>query len=202
MVATTDTTIAHDGGARTSATPTIDLAALTRAVCDVPDPEMPAVTIGMLGMVYHLDVVGDEVVVELLPTFSGCPATDLIGEDVTAAAQQIAGVGQVTVTFRHDPPWTADRIDDDGREALRRFGIAPPGGIVAGSPRPDGRPTLPIAARPASASTARSADAAPATPCPYCGSTNTVRDAFFGPTPCRDVRYCNSCAQPFEAFKS
>ncbi len=171
----------------------IDHAEVRRAISDVPDPELPPVTIGMLGMVHHLDVAADgAVVVELLPTFSGCPATDLIGEDVEAAALAVDGVRSVTVRFRHDPPWTADRIDAEGREALRRFGIAPPGGEVSGSARPEGRPTLPLALGASAA----------ARPCPYCGSDDTVRDAPFGPTPCRDVRYCNACAQPFEAFKS
>jgi ring-1,2-phenylacetyl-CoA epoxidase subunit PaaD len=176
-----------------TSTTTIDIAAVRRAVASVPDPELPPVTIGMLGMVHHLEVSGDgHVLVELLPTFSGCPATEMIGQDVEAAVAAVEGVRGVAVRFRHDPPWTPDRIDEQGREALRRFGIAPPGGpnLVAGGV--EGRPTLPLA---------MGATADPR-PCPYCGSENTVRDAHFGPTPCRDVRFCRACDQPFEAFKS
>ena len=168
-------------------------AEVRRAVAAVPDPELPPVTIGMLGMIHHLDVDDDgEVTVELLPTFSGCPATEMIGRDVADAAREVDGVTAVTVRFRHDPPWTPDRIDEEGREQLRRFGIAPPGGPIAGAQRPDGRPTLPLAMT----------SVADPRPCPYCGSTETVRDAMFGPTPCRDVRFCRACDQPFEAFRS
>lgn len=179
--------------APTTGSTSLDIPAVRRAVDAVPDPELPPVTIGMLGMVHNLDVTDDgEVTVELLPTFSGCPATDMIGQDVQAAARAVPGVTSVTVRFRNDPPWTADRIDDEGREQLRRFGIAPPGGTIVGAQRPEGRPTLPLAM----------AGTTDPRPCPYCGSEDTVRDAPFGPTPCRDVRFCRACDQPFEAFKS
>jgi ring-1,2-phenylacetyl-CoA epoxidase subunit PaaD len=166
-----------------------DLDRVRAAVAEVPDPELPPVTIGMLGMVHDVTVVDGEVRIELLPTFSGCPATDMIERDVVAAVESIAGVERVRVRFRYDPPWTAERIDDEGRERLREFGIAPPGGEVAGV-RPDGRPTLPVA------------PTASPRPCPYCGSQDTVRESSFGPTPCRDLRFCASCQQPFEAFKT
>lgn len=182
----------HTGGTRPNAHP--DPAAVRRAVEDVPDPELPPVTIGMLGMVHHLEVVdGGTVVIELLPTFSGCPATEMIERDVLAAVRAVAGVAEVTVRFRYDPPWTPDRIDAVGRERLRSFGIAPPGGPIAGAVTSEGRPTLPLAAEPG--------PDAPR-PCPYCGSTDTVRDSAFGPTPCRDLRMCHACNQPFEAFKA
>lgn len=160
--------------------------AVREAVGAVLDPELPAVTLAMLGMVHAVRVDGHDVTVELLPTFSGCPATDMIAEDVRAAVEAVDGVGQVAVRFRYDPPWTPDRITAEGREALGSFGIAPPVGRSE-------LPVLPTAAAPA--------DAAPR-PCPYCQSTNTERDGLFGPTPCRDVRYCRDCQQPFEAFKS
>jgi ring-1,2-phenylacetyl-CoA epoxidase subunit PaaD len=173
----------------TSARLAPDLDRVRGVVADVPDPELPPVTIGMLGMIHDVTVVDGEVRIELLPTFSGCPATDMIERDVVDAVAAIEGVERVRVRFRYDPPWTAERIDDEGRERLREFGIAPPGGEVAGV-RPDGRPTLPVAPT-----------AAPR-PCPYCGSQDTVRESSFGPTPCRDLRFCASCQQPFEAFKT
>jgi ring-1,2-phenylacetyl-CoA epoxidase subunit PaaD len=166
-----------------------DLAAVREAVAGVPDPELPPVTIGMLGMVHDVRVDGDTVEVELLPTFSGCPATDMIERDVVAAVRQLEGVEAVRVRFRFDPPWTAERIDDVGRQRLREFGIAPPGGEVAGT-RPDGRPTLPVVSQ------------APPRACPYCGSRDTVQESPFGPKPCRDLRFCATCQQPFEAFKT
>ena len=169
----------------------VDVDEVHRAVTSVPDPELPPVTIGMLGMLHHLEVAGAEVSVELLPTYSGCPATAMIERDVLAAVRDVAGVGHVTVRFRYDPPWSAARLTDEGRDHLREFGIAPPGGDVQGAVTPDGRPTLPVAV----------GDSYPR-PCPYCGSTDTTRDAPFGPTPCRDLRYCATCRQPFEAFRN
>jgi ring-1,2-phenylacetyl-CoA epoxidase subunit PaaD len=175
-----------------------DPAAVRHAVDAVPDPELPPVTIGMLGMVHHLAVAADgDVEVELLPTYSGCPATAMIEQDVVAAARAVAGVGQVRVRWRFDPPWTADRIDAEGREQLRRFGIAPPGGPLERAVAPEGRPTLPLALAGSDTATSTSEPR----PCPYCGSSDTSRDSAFGPTPCRDLRTCRACRQPFEAFK-
>jgi ring-1,2-phenylacetyl-CoA epoxidase subunit PaaD len=168
-----------------------DLAEVRAAIAAVPDPELPPVTIGMLGMIHDVARDGDAVHVELLPTFAGCPATDMIERDVVAAARTVAGVDEVRVRFRFDPPWTPDRIDAIGRERLREFGIAPPGGAT-GAPAPDGRVTLPLMLGPAS----------DPRPCPYCGSAETIRESNFGPTPCRDVRFCEGCQQPFEAFKA
>ncbi|MCA1782252.1 MAG: phenylacetate-CoA oxygenase subunit PaaJ, partial [Intrasporangiaceae bacterium] len=169
----------------------VDVDEVRRAVTSVPDPELPPVTIGMLGMLHHLEVDGAAVSVELLPTYSGCPATQLIERDVLDAVGDVAGVDRVSVRFRYDPPWSAARLTDEGHERLREFGIAPPGGEVRDAVSPDGRPTLPVAD---AASDPR--------PCPYCGSTATTRDAPFGPTPCRDLRYCTTCQQPFEAFRN
>lgn len=166
-----------------------DLDAVRDAVGGVPDPELPPVTLAMLGMVHDVRVDGHDVVVELLPTWSGCPATDVIAEEVRAAVTAVAGVDGVTVRFRHDPVWTPDRITEAGHDALRSFGIAPPAG----------RATLPVLP---TAGGLGPATVDPPRPCPYCGSTDTERDGLFGPTPCRDVRFCNACTQPFEAFKS
>lgn len=156
-----------------------DLGDVRRAVEGVPDPELPVVTLGMLGMVHDVQVDdAGGVAVELLPTFSGCPAQDVMGADVASAVRAVEGVTDVRVRFRFDPPWTAERISEDGREALRSFGITPP----------PGRRTLPVLGQP------------PRT-CPYCGSTETEVDSAFGPTPCRSIHFCTSCRQPFEAFK-
>lgn len=162
------------------------------AVTSVADPELPGLTLGMLGVVHDVVVDGGHVHVELLPTFVGCPATEMMERDVVAAARRLPGVETVTVRFRYDPPWTPDRIDAAGREQLRAFGIAPPGGTVPGALPPPGRAPLPLVLEP---------DAAPRA-CPFCGSLRTVRESRFGPTPCRDVRFCDDCQQPFEAFRS
>jgi ring-1,2-phenylacetyl-CoA epoxidase subunit PaaD len=172
------------------ATTDADPAAVRRAVEDVPDPELPPVTLGMLGMLHDLRVEGDRVEVELLPTFTGCPATEMMERDVVEAVEALAGVAEVRVRFRYAPAWTAERITEEGRAALKEFGIAPPGGDLPGVPSAEGRMALPLALGKPSVR-----------PCPYCGSGDTTQDSAFGPTPCRDLRWCNGCSQPFEAFK-
>ena len=167
-----------------SAGTVVDAAAVRAVVEAVADPELPPVTIGMLGMVHDLRVDGDVVDVDILPTFSGCPATEMIARDVRAAVTELVGDVEVRVRFLYEPIWTPARIDATGRERLREFGITPPTAehsrgpvLVALSPRP-------------AVST-----------CPYCGSTETDTDSPFGPTPCRSLHYCRTCRQPFEAFK-
>lgn len=158
----------------------IDLDAVQAAVRAIPDPELPAMTLGMLGVVHEVSVEHDIVEVVLLPTFVGCPATEIMARDVRAAVAPLVGVAEVKVRFVHEPAWSSDRISVEGHEALRSFGIAPP------------ERRLPVL----------SGQAEPPRPCPYCDSTRTERDGLFGPTPCRDLRLCLDCHQPFEAFRS
>lgn len=163
-----------------------------RAVVDtVPDPEMPPVTVGDLGMVRDVVVEagadGARVVVELIPTYSGCPATQVIREDVAEAVGALAGVSAVEVRFSFAETWTPERISERGRERLRQFAIAPP----ERRQRPGGclpaREDAPFAL--------------PAARCPICGSGDTTADSPFGPTPCRSSHYCRACRNPFEAMK-
>lgn len=155
---------------------------LRQALQDVVDPEIPAVSVLEMGMVHGVEIDADgHVTVEILPTFSGCPALAVIGEHVRERLSREPGVGSVEVRFVHDPPWSTDRITEAGREKLRDFGIAP------ASPS-RGRPLAVLA-------TERVA-------CPYCGSTHTVRDNLFGPTPCRSLYRCLACRNPFERFKA
>ena len=152
-----------------------------RAVLDtVPDPEMPSVSIAELGMVVDVRVAGGAVDVDLVATFSGCPAIAVIEEDVVAALSGLAGVDGVTVRFVRDVVWEPERITETGRAKLRRFGIAPPG---------SGQTLLQIGRAPS------------AVTCPLCGSRDTVADSPFGPTPCRSSSYCNACRNPFEVLK-
>lgn len=176
--------------------PAVDLDRVVESVEAVVDPEMTPVTIGMLGMVHDVAVTDEGVVrVELLPTFAGCPATDMIRRDVRAAVADLAD--DVEVVFRFTPAWTPARITDEGRQRLAEFGIAPPtgggGDVRAGRDDdvPDTARSLPIVT---TRETGRT--------CPWCGSTDTTRDSQFGPTPCRDLWMCTSCRQPFEGFKS
>jgi ring-1,2-phenylacetyl-CoA epoxidase subunit PaaD len=153
---------------------------LIDAVRGVRDPEIPAVTLGDLGVVQRVEMTPGRIEVDLLPTFVGCPALDIIKRDVQRAVGKLAGERSVMVTFVFDPPWTTDRISDEGKASMKLFGIAPPNGTNV---RPM-QPLLQIAVR-----------------CPYCGSLDTVLESDFGPTLCRSIRYCNACKNPFEGFK-
>jgi ring-1,2-phenylacetyl-CoA epoxidase subunit PaaD len=157
------------------------------ALHGVHDPEIPPLSIVDLGIVERVTVTGDEVRVELLPTFAGCPALDVIREDVAAAAGHVAGERRIDVRFVASPPWTSDRITPAGREALRSYGLTPPTGaapVSSSGPIPIRLGIAPERAR-----------------CPFCGSEDTVRESAFGPTLCRSTHFCNGCRNPFEAFK-
>lgn len=144
------------------------------AVAAVPDPEIPVVSIVDLGMVRAVRLAADGVVeVDLTPTYSGCPATRLITEEVTAAIEA-AGCGTPRVNLVLSPAWTTDWITPEGRAALERYGIAPP--------EPRGMPAALVR-------------------CPHCGSDDTEEISAFGSTPCKALWRCRSCREPFDRFK-
>jgi ring-1,2-phenylacetyl-CoA epoxidase subunit PaaD len=149
----------------------------------IPDPEIPAISVVDLGVIGDVRETDDALVVDLLPTFIGCPAIDAmrheIGERLTAL--DLADRVEVRVTF--DPPWTSERISDRGRERLRASGFAPPVPAPSGHGDLEELAVLPIAE------------------CPYCGSRNTTLENPFGPTLCRAIYHCADCRQPFEQFK-
>jgi ring-1,2-phenylacetyl-CoA epoxidase subunit PaaD len=155
-----------------------------RAALDsVPDPEIPGVSIVELGMIGDIEVERGEIRVELLPTFVGCPALEVIRESIEA---RLAGFGfAVAVEVSFATPWSSDRISPEGRAKLLRSGFAPPPPVTQGR-------AIPVLEN-------ASPDAG--VTCPYCGSTRTTLDNAFGPTQCRSIRHCEDCRQPFEAFK-
>jgi ring-1,2-phenylacetyl-CoA epoxidase subunit PaaD len=138
----------------------------------VPDPEIPAVSVMDLGIVREIDPEGRGVVIT--PTYTGCPATAVIERSIRDAPAA-AGLGEVTLTSRLDPPWTTDWITAEGRAKLLAYGIAPP---------PTSR---------------RLRAEAPA--CPRCGSLHTEEVSAFGSTPCKALWRCRACAEPFDRFK-
>jgi ring-1,2-phenylacetyl-CoA epoxidase subunit PaaD len=149
-------------------------AARIRAVlAAVPDPEIPAVSVIDLGIVRDIDPRGTSVVVT--PTYTGCPATAVIERSIREALAA-AGMGDVRLISRLDPPWTTDWITEDGRQKLLAYGIAPP----------------PASAR-------LSAQTLPA--CPRCGSMATEEVSRFGSTPCKALWRCLACLEPFDRFK-
>lgn len=153
--------------------------AVWAALHDVHDPEIPAISVVDLGVVRSVETGEGSVRVELLPTFVGCPAIDVMREAVEARLHEFASDVQVEVSFAE--PWTTERITDAGRAALRQSGFAPPATDVADDGR--GLPVLPFAE------------------CPYCRSRNTTLENVFGPTLCRAIYHCSDCRQPFEQFK-
>jgi ring-1,2-phenylacetyl-CoA epoxidase subunit PaaD len=160
-----------------------------RALAAVHDPEIPPLSITDLGIVGEVRVLDASVEVTLLPTFAGCPALDVIREDAERAIMAAAPGRTVEVRFVFSPPWTSDRITPEGREALRQYGLTPPG--EAGY-RP---PLIPLG------ELHRREPEGPGAVCPFCGSRDTVLESSFGPTLCRSTHYCRSCRNPFEAFK-
>jgi ring-1,2-phenylacetyl-CoA epoxidase subunit PaaD len=157
------------------------------ALSAVPDPEIPPCSITDLGIVERVRVSPDTVEIELLPTFAGCPALDAIRDDTEAAVREVAGGRAVVVRFVYAPAWTSDRITEQGREAMRGYGLTPPDHNQS----PDAV-FIPLAAF----------ERAPhPVTCPFCGSRDTVLESAFGPTLCRATHFCRACRNPFESFK-
>jgi ring-1,2-phenylacetyl-CoA epoxidase subunit PaaD len=151
------------------------------AIEAIPDPEIPVVSLVDLGVIRSVDVDDGHVRVELTPTFLGCPALEAMRRALENTVRELGGEPDVRVI--QDDSWSTDRITPNGREKLRAAGFAPP------APREAGAPTLvQLKAR--------------VHRCPYCGSTDTTLENLFGPTPCRSLRFCQSCRQPYEQFKT
>jgi ring-1,2-phenylacetyl-CoA epoxidase subunit PaaD len=150
------------------------------ALAEIPDPEIPVISLVDLGVVKSVEVEKERVRIEFTPTFMGCPALEVMQRAMEA---RIAALGAVpAVTVRLDDSWSTDDITAEGREKLRAAGFAPP------TPRPAEKLELVQLRR--------------GFRCPYCGSTATRLENLFGPTPCRSIRYCEACRQPFEQFKT
>jgi ring-1,2-phenylacetyl-CoA epoxidase subunit PaaD len=147
------------------------------ALEDVHDPEIPAVSVVDLGVIRSVAVSDDAIRVELLPTFVGCPAIELMREGIRDRLAPLASRIDVAVSFAE--PWTSERITPEGRRKLKLSGFAPPAGASTS--------LIPLA---------------PAARCPYCDSRRVVLENAFGPTLCRSIYYCTECRQPFEQFKA
>jgi ring-1,2-phenylacetyl-CoA epoxidase subunit PaaD len=156
-------------------------ASVWEALAEIPDPEIPVISLVDLGVVQDVRVDGARVRIAFTPTFMGCPALETMKRELERAVESLGGEPQVDVVL--DDSWSTDRITPAGREKLREAGFAPP------TPRAAGATTL-VQLQ------------SKAFRCPYCGSTETRLENIFGPTPCRSVRYCDACRQPFEQFKT
>jgi ring-1,2-phenylacetyl-CoA epoxidase subunit PaaD len=151
------------------------------ALDEVPDPEIPIISLVELGVVREVAVEGSDVRVEFTPTFLGCPALAYMRTAMEEKLRELGANPHVEVVT--DDSWSTDRITAAGREKLRAAGFAPPPPRAAGTPS-----LLQLQSK--------------VHRCPYCGSTETRLENLFGPTPCRSLRYCESCRQPFEQFKT
>ena len=146
----------------------------------VPDPEIPVISVTELGIVRDVQVTDDVVDVVVTPTYSGCPATEVIERSIREALTA-AGASEVRVTTQLAPAWTTDWIEPQAREKLRIYGIAPPGTRGASQEQP--------------------LQFVPRIDCPRCGSADTERLSQFGATACKALYRCRSCREPFEYFK-
>ena len=162
--------------------------AVWAALAEVSDPEIPTIGLVDLGVIGGIEFQaraegGERLTIELLPTFVGCPAIEVMRERIGERldALNLADEIRVEVSFR--VPWTSDRISPMGREALRSSGFAPP--LPSGVAFSGELLTVLSMAT-----------------CPYCASRNTTLENPFGPTLCRAIYHCADCRQPFEAFKS
>ncbi|UOF92492.1 phenylacetate-CoA oxygenase subunit PaaJ [Fodinisporobacter ferrooxydans] len=150
--------------------------AIWECLQEVKDPEIPAISMVEMGMIGNVRNEDGVVTIDVLPTFVGCPALQIIKNNIAEKVKTVNGVREVRVNFVFEPAWSSDRISDEGREKLKQFGIAAP-------PRNHhfcGKWEV---------------------KCPYCGSPYTKMENLFGPTACRSILYCNECKNPFEAMK-
>lgn len=165
---------------------------------DVPDPEIPVISVVDLGIVRGVVVTGDSaetmtVAVTITPTYSGCPAMQVIADAVTDALKA-RGVRHVQLHTQLSPAWTTDWMSESGKARLKGYGIAPPAQQVvdiSGLRRDGGL----------AAGIKRHAIAAPKVACPHCGSSHTELTSQFGSTPCKALYKCLDCREPFDYFK-
>ena len=146
---------------------------------EVKDPEIPVLSLVDLGVITHVAIEGDQVKVEMTPTFVGCPAMEIMKNEVSAVLKK-HGIAnpEVSINFKH--AWSSDRISEKGKRALKQFGLAPP---------------------PATSEILTDLDILNHATCPRCNGTNTEMKSPFGPTLCRSLHYCHDCREAFEQFK-
>jgi ring-1,2-phenylacetyl-CoA epoxidase subunit PaaD len=144
----------------------------------ISDPEIPVLSLIEMKIIRNVSISGESVKIIMSPTFIGCPALDLMKDEIRARLAAL-GCEQVTIEITFSPPWSTDMLDDDVKEKLRMFGIAPP-------PK-TGEELVAVLSLPVA--------------CPFCKSKNTHLESAFGATLCKQIFYCNECRQSFDRFK-
>lgn len=157
-------------------------------LADVPDPEIPVISLTDLGIIRNVAWEGDTLVVTVTPTYSGCPAASIINLDIELALRG-RGVEKLRLERQLSPAWTTDWISSEGREKLKAYGIAPPidgtaadGRLMSRVDRMSGAGNLTVS-------------------CPRCASNDTEKVSQFGSTPCKASYRCKDCLEPFDYFK-
>jgi ring-1,2-phenylacetyl-CoA epoxidase subunit PaaD len=158
------------------------------ALDDVKDPEIPVVSVVELGIVQAIRIDGRHVTVAITPTFSGCPALELMRQEIRERVLAL-GASEVDVPVVLDPPWSTDRVAPEAWQRMKAMGLAPPPPHATRFLADSDLMLQVIAPQPVVA-------------CPFCGSHDTSLENAFGPTICRALHYCHACQQPFEEFKA
>lgn len=156
------------------------IAAVWDVLAKVEDPEIPVISVVDLGIVRDVRDEQGKIVVDITPTYSGCPATQVIEESVIEALE-MAGVDPFEVRTVLSPPWSTDMLTEEGKQKLKAYGIAPPADDSTDKKALMGEERQ--------------------IPCPNCGSKDTIMVSQFGSTPCKAHFKCKDCLEPFDYFK-
>jgi ring-1,2-phenylacetyl-CoA epoxidase subunit PaaD len=160
-----------------------DTAQIWSWLAEVPDPEIPVISVVDLGIVRKVEWDGDECIVTITPTYSGCPAMQVIAESIEDALRR-HGVARFRMVTQLSPAWTTDWMSEAGKVKLKGYGIAPPAQQVIDI----------------SGLSRKKSDALTVV-CPHCGSSHTRCSSQFGSTPCKALYRCDDCLEPFDYFK-
>jgi ring-1,2-phenylacetyl-CoA epoxidase subunit PaaD len=153
---------------------------ITELISEIPDPEIPVITISELGVIRDVIVNGENVEIKISPTYSGCPAMQRMENDIKEILNK-NGVSDLKITTVYSPPWTTDWIPEEAKEKLRKYGIAPPEKTTEDKNWLTGKNKIVL--------------------CPRCKSTNTKLISQFGSTACKALYQCQDCLEPFDYFK-
>ena len=147
---------------------------------EIPDPEIPVISIAELGILREVIKVGDKIIVTITPTYSGCPAMKAIENEIASVLQE-NGITNFEIKYTYSPVWTTDWMNDSAKAKLRAYGIAPPENSTSD------KSVLMVQQK--------------IKTCPRCGSSNTEMISAFGSTACKALYRCKNCGEPFDYFK-
>ncbi len=147
---------------------------------EIPDPEIPVISIVELGVIKDIIIDNTSIVVKITPTYSGCPAMKQMEDDVKRKLQQ-NGFEKITITTVYTPAWTTDWLSEEAKLKLQKYGIAPPEEITSDKSFLSGNPKI--------------------VTCPRCKTKNTTLISQFGSTACKALYQCKDCLEPFDYFK-